>query len=230
MSAQKSGVVPGAPAWPQVNLLPPEIRASRSLRAVKRILGLALLGVIGLAVVLHVVVAFRLSTAQDELAAAQEETQQLLAEQREYAEVPQVLGQLDQAVTARLLGTSTEILLGGYLPALWATAPAGCEFQDVALTGATPTVLAPVPPNPLVRAGTVATVTFTARSLVLPDTAAWIERLEQVENFQDAYVTAAMRTEGTQDSWAGVLYYEVTGTVEVSVEALANRFAPTEED
>ena len=37
----------GAASLPQVNLLPPEVRAARGLKVVKRILGLSLVGAIG---------------------------------------------------------------------------------------------------------------------------------------------------------------------------------------
>lgn len=224
MSAKaKKQATLGVPAQPQVNLLPPEIRASRSLTATKRVLGLVMVGVLGLVGVLYVLATWQLNGARAELTAAQDETQRLLREQQQYSEVPQVLGQLTLASTARQLGTTGEILWNPYLPALWATAPAGCEFQEVTMTGRTPTTLAPPDPNPLNPFST-ATINFVARSLTAPDVAAWTESLEQVDNFTGAYVTSAIITEGTVDSWLGVIYYEVTGTVQVTDAALANRY------
>lgn len=232
MSATKpqrgGGVVAGAPAWPQVNLLPPEIRASRSLRAVKRILALVLVGVIALAAVVHVAVQLQLDATRDELADAQAETQRLIAAQREFAEVPQVLSQLDDATTARTLGMSTEILWRDPLTMLVATLPPGVRISSVVVTGATPVQQPAWTTNPL-REQSVATVEFTGIAPLLPDTAAWIEALESIPTWRDAFVTTAAITEGTEGSLTGQVYYEVTGTVQISQDAWALRFDTAEE-
>lgn len=221
--------VPGAPPFPQVNLLPPEIRASRSLSAIKRVLALALVGVLVLLGATYAVIALQLAAAEDELADAQAETARLLAAQQEYAEVPQVLGQLDDATTARRLGMSTEILWREPLDKLVGTLPPGVFLTSVRVTGQTPVQAAPFSTNPLLGQS-VATIEFTGRSLTLPDTSAWIEALETIPSWQDAFVTSVAVTEGTTGSMSGVTYYENTGTVQVTADAWALRFEQTEEE
>ncbi|HQY33848.1 fimbrial assembly protein [Actinotalea sp.] len=226
MSAQKSVVV-GATPLPQVNLLPPEIRASRTLRALKRVLGLALVGVVALIVAVYAVVSLQLDGARGELADAQDETARLIAAQQEYAEVPQVLGALEDATTARRLGSSSEILWEPYLTALMTTAPAGVVYTWIDYTGTTPSVALEASTSPL-QASSVGTLSFVGRSEKLPDAAAWIESLEGVEGFQDAYVSSVLLGEGSSGSTAGLVYYETTGTVQVSASAFAARFVEEE--
>lgn len=226
MSAQKSVVV-GATALPQVNLLPPEIRASRTLRALKRVLGLALIGVVAAIAAVYAVVALQLDGARGELADAQDETTRLIAAQQEYAEVPQVLGALENATVARQLGSSSEILWEPYLTALVTTAPAGVVYTWVDYAGTTPSVAVEASTSPL-QASSAGTLSFVGRSPTPPDAAAWIESLEGIDGFQDAFLSSVLLSEGTTGSAAGVVYYETTGTVQVSATAFAARFVDEE--
>lgn len=216
-------MVPGAPSVPQVNLLPPEIRGSRSLARLKRLLLLVLLLVVVLAGMGYVWSTWQVSAAQDALAEQEAETQRLLAAQKEYAEVPQVLGALDATKEARTLGTTTEVMWAPYLTALVATAPEGIAFESIQMTGATPTMPAGLPTNPL-QAVAPSTLTFTGRSLVVPNTSEWIEQLESIENLTDAYVTSLAITEEDVDG-TKTSYYEVTGSVQVTEAAFALRYA-----
>jgi hypothetical protein len=214
--------VPGAPLVAQVNLLPPEIRASRSLAKVKRLLALILVAVLGFGVLGYFWATIQVADANEELDSATAETTRLLNAQMEYSEVPQVLGDLDAATQARLLGMSTEVLWAPYLTQLMTTRPPNVVFESIVLTGATPMVAAAPPINPL-EGTSVATLTFTGRSSVVPDTAAWIESLETIPNFSDAYV---MSLEITEKEVGGTLtsYYEVIGSVQVTEDAYALRF------
>lgn len=222
-----TSLVPGAPRVPQVNLLPPEIRASRSLRKIKRLLLLVLVVVIAAAVAAYLWSTLQVSAANRELAAEQAETTRLLDAQQQYAEVPQVLSELAAASEARSVGMSTEVLWAVPLQQLVATRPLGVAFEEILMSGSTPMLLAAAPTNPLTHQGT-AMLGFTGRSLVAPDTAAWIESLEAMPNFTDAYVTAVSITEEDVDGTLTV-FYRVTGSVQVSEEALAGRFTNSEE-
>lgn len=226
--AVRSGVVvPGAPLAPQVNLLPPEIRASRSLRTVKRLLALALVAVLALAGLGYAFAAMQASSARSEAEAEQAETRRLLAEQQQYAEVPQVLGALDSAEQARLLGTSTEVLWKPYLDELFNSAPPNVQFASISVEGATPMLAPPVPTDPL-QEQSMLTLTFTGRSLTLPDAMAWVETLEAIDGFDHAYVQTAVSALGTDSVWADVVHFEVQGTVQVMDTAFENRFVEQE--
>ncbi|GGB94105.1 PilN domain-containing protein [Cellulomonas carbonis] len=205
---------------PQVNLLPPEVKAARGLRVVKRMLALAV-GVVALVIVLVFVWSvMQRSSAQDQLAQAQQETARLQAEEAKYAEVPQVQTQLEATRTARELGMSTEVLWKPYLDAITAVLPADVSFENVSLTSATPTEPAPLPAGPL-EEPSIGRLTFTGRTATVPDVAAWVDALESVPGFADAWVTTAT-LDGAE---AGSRYYAVTSSVQITDAALAQRFA-----
>lgn len=214
----------GAPARPQVNLLPPEVHAARTVGRVKR----WLLFVIVLAILVAAGVVFLGILAQraadDELAVQQRTTETLLEEQRQYAEVPVVLSQLEDIRSARELGMSTEVLWRDYLAAIAATAPEGISIETFSGVVPGPTEAPPSVLNPLDVAG-VGTITFAANSSTVPDTAAWIDALSTIPGLKDPWFTSAVFTDGEQGS-----YYSVNGTVQVDTTALAERFAETEEE
>lgn len=220
-------LVPGAPRHPQVNLLPPEIRASRSLRRVKRLLVIVLAATVAVAGLAYLWAANEVRVANAALEAAEAETARILAAQKEFAEVPQVLDQLAMATEARALGTSTEVLWRDYLDDLVASAPDDVAFESIDMSGATPMVAAEEWANPLLsEAPTV--LAFTGRAIKVPDTAAWIDALEEIPNFVDAYVTSVAIAEEDADGDKSS-YYEVSGSVLVTRDAYASRFAEQQE-
>jgi hypothetical protein len=207
---------------PQVNLLPPEVAAKRGLVRVKRWLGafvvLAFLAAAG-GVVLTMLAE---KAAQDELAFQQGETERLTVEQQKYAEVPVVLSQLDRIGSAREVGMTTEVLWREYVSAIAATAPPGITIDTVTVTGATPYVATPLPADAL-SAPSVGSISFTAESLVLPDTAAWLDALEAVPGFADPWFSDA-----SVNQEEDLIYYKVTATVQLNETAFAHRFTNEE--
>lgn len=218
-------LVPGAPSTPQVNLLPPEIRASRSLARVKQVLLLVFVLVVAGAAGGYYWAMTQVQSAQDELSAVEAETQRLLNAQKEYAEVPRVLGLLDRATRAREIGTQTEILWAPYLRALMATAPPGVAFENIQFTGSTPTAMLTPPTNPLFQGEYVGSLQWIGRSVGSVDAAAWIEALETVPGFTDAFVTSVEIGERDVNGQQ-VPFYQVNGEVLLTPDALARRFAP----
>jgi len=206
-------------AWPQVDLLPPEVRAGRRLKRAKRrlLLGVALILLAALAA--YAATLFSAAAAQVALVEVQNETSRLTSEQAKYAEVPQVLGDIASAEQARQLGTSTEILWKPYLDAIRAVTPTGVSIGGLTVTTATPMQPAQLAANPL-AASSLGQIAFTAKSLTVPDTSDWLDALDSVPGFADAWFSAETLTEQE-----GVIYYEVAATVQVNDEALANRFA-----
>ena len=120
--------------WPQVDLLPPEVRAGRKLGQTKRLLVLAVLAVVLLAVLGWVYAKFTLDSANQDLADAQVETDRLTAEQAKYAEVPQIQGQLSRANNALSSATATEVLWKPYFEALRAVTPAQVSYESLQVT------------------------------------------------------------------------------------------------
>lgn len=207
---------------PQVNLLPPEVVAKRSLTRVKRWLG----AVVALAVLVAAGgVAFTMlleREAAEELAFQQSETERLTLEQQQYAEVPAVIGELDRIKAAREVGMSTEVLLRDYVVAIAATAPPGITINSLTVTGATPYLANPLPSDAL-AAPSVGSITFTAESLTLPDTAGWMDALATIPGLGDPRFTDASVAEEE-----GVVFYKLSATVQLNEEAFAERFVNEE--
>lgn len=207
---------------PQVNLLPPEIRAARSLAVVKRWLGLALVVVLVVLALVYVGSTFVRSTAEAELADAQAETTRLQKEEAKYAEVPQVLGSIKLTTDARLAGTTTEVLWEPYMDALTAVLPADVSIEAITVTAATP-LDGPLAPSDPLQAPSVGSISFQGRSTTIPNTAAWVEALATVPGFSDPWVSSVSVTD--ED---GSVFYTVSSTVQLSDAVFAHRFVATE--
>lgn len=221
MSARATSPTTGLP---QVNLLPPEIRAARSLKVVKRWLALAL-GVVVL--LIGGVFAFSLMSAglaEQELADAQADTQRLKLEEAQYAEVPLVLTALEDTERAREIGMSTEVNWKSYLDAITAVLPQNVSVDSISFSGATPVAAPPLPASPL-HDPSVGSLQFSGRTATIPDISAWVDALNSVPGFSDAWVnsSAVAGEEGT-------VYYEVESVVQVTDAAYTHRFDATEEE
>lgn len=208
---------------PQVNLLPPEVRAARGLRSTKRILVLSLVGVVGVCGVAFVASSVTAANAVVRLGDAQAETTRLMVEQSQYAEVPLVKGALADTHQAIELGMSTEVQWKSYLDAITAVLPEGVSIDILSTTGATPMSGSPALTNPLQPVST-GQITFTARSLTVPNTAAWIEALDSVPGLGGAW-TSSVTVTGSED---GTTYYDVSASVQVLDTAYSHRFEPAE--
>ena len=69
-------------------------------------------------------------------------------------------------------------------------------------------------------------ISFTARALTLPDTAAWIDALNSIPGLGDAWVSSASLT---IDSETETPYYEVAASVQIRESAYAHRFVVPDE-
>lgn len=205
--------------WPQVDLLPPEVRAGRKLRHTKRLLLLVVAGILLASLLGWVATLFAAASAQSELDGVMQDTARLQAEQSKYAEVPQVLGDIANIEGARTAGTSTEILWKPYFDALRAVTPVGVSIDDLSVTTATPMMVAPTATSPL-AGPSIGQIVFTAKALAVPDTSAWLDALDAVPGLGDAWFSSSTLTETE-----GVVYWSISATVEVNNLALANRFA-----
>jgi hypothetical protein len=214
----------GAPLLPQVDLLPPEIRSRRALGKAKVRLGFVLIVVLLLAVAGFVYAGFAEKKANDDLAAAERDVSTLEAQQAEYAEVPLIRNQIATIEAARIFGTSTEVMWADYLRAIEAVSPTGWSLRT--MTTALPSPLeAPVLPlNPLAAPG-VGSITFSGRAATVPDIAAWVDALETIPGFSDAYFSTS---EVTEES--GAVFYDVAATVQVNQEAFALRYVNVDEE
>ncbi|RMI13099.1 fimbrial assembly protein [Cellulomonas triticagri] len=206
--------------WPQVNLLPAEVTQGRRLKSTKRLLVLALAVVLLVIALGYVGSLFLARHAASELTAAQAETTRLQDEKAQYAEVPQVLSDIATAEIARQQAMSSEILWPDYLEALRAVTPEGVSYDSISVAVGAPGQPYGGSTNPL-SGTTIGQVAFTARSLTLPDTAAWIDAIEGVSGMSNPWFSSASISE--ED---GVVFYQVQASVDLLPSALSGRFEP----
>jgi len=203
---------------PRVDLLPPEVRAERrSGVAVRR----TWMGVVGAAAVVGIAVGgatLRSMEAQDELLAAQAETQQLLLEQGKYTEVRDTKTEITLLSAGQAVAGATEIAWPSYLRQIQATLPAGVTVSTIVIDQASP-IVDYVQADAALQGTRIGTVTFTAQSESLPSVPDWLDGLTTLPGYTDA-------TPGTVTLEAGV--YEATVTMHIDQSAFSNRFALTE--
>lgn len=222
-AAEKPGSV--AVGFPQINLLPPELRASRALARTKRLLGGALVLVLVFAAGIYGVAAVRAGASQSALTDANTTTASLLTEKSKYSEVTAVLQGVERAKTARIFATSTEVQWADYLQAISAVAPQQASIQTVTIESATP--LAPMAaPIDVLSTVSLARITFTWRVLVSPDASAWLVALEGVPGLANPTITSV--TVAGDDTTP--VFYDVVCAVQVTDVALAKRFVAGQEN
>jgi Tfp pilus assembly protein PilN len=206
--------------WPQVNLLPSEVTAGRRLKSTKKLLVLVLAVVVLVAVLGYVGALILARQAADDLAVEQTEHARLLEEKAQYAEVPATLSGISLAESARMQAMAPEIMWPDYLEALRAVTPGGVSYDSMSVSVAAPGQVYSGSTNPLAGT-TIGQVTFSARSVTLPDTAAWIESIEGVNGMANPWFSSASLTEEE-----GVVFYQVEASVDLLPSALSGRFEP----
>jgi hypothetical protein len=204
-------------ALPRVDLFPADVRERRRTLGLRRGLALGLLGLLVVCAGGWAVALVQQEQAETELASVEARTADLLTEQQRYAEVPRMLSQIEAIETARRQVTGTEVLWQPYMGAIAATAPAGVSIESLAVSVAAgfegEVTNEPASPR------SPGTVVFTARSADLPDTADWVEDLAAVPGFANPWFSTASITESE-----GVVHYVVSGQVEITATAFADRF------
>lgn len=205
---------------PRVDLLPPEVLKHRKAKALRRSLGI---GVVGLLVIVLAGTAGATvlsNQAQEKLLAEQSLTADLLAAQTQFSEVRTAQSQVDLVKVAEQVGASTEIDWKQYLQGVQATLPASVTMETVAVDSATPILLYEQATGPL-QGARVATVSFSATSAVLPDVPTWLDGLATLPGFADALPGSVSLDETTQ-------IYTVNITMHVNDAAFAQRFVEKE--
>ena len=206
--------------WPQVDLLPPEVRQSRKLKQTKQLLVVVLLVVVLLAVTGWVYAKSTLVDANHEFANAQADTDRLTAQQAQFAGVPQVQNQLAATRKALASATATEVLWKQYLEAFRAVTPPNVSYETLQVTlSSDPTATSGGDP---LQQPSVGQIVFTARAATLPDVAAWMDAVGGLRGLSDPWFTQAAVTDDK-----GYTYYKVTGSAQITSAALAHRFDVT---
>jgi hypothetical protein len=206
---------------PRVDLLPPEVRAKYRSGSMRRGLG-ALVVVMAIATGGGIALATLLSVASSAaLAAEQQTTQDLLAQQLEFVEVTQLKNESVAIEQARVVGGSTEILWPAYLAAVKATMPAGTDPKVIGVQSSSPIATIDQPTVPL-QQPRVASIKLSLSAPDFATVAAWIAALPGLTGYADATLTSIEPGEGGVGVLANV-------TVNITAEAFANRFLPADE-
>ncbi len=223
--AERAGKVTSGslPRLPQVNLLPPEVSAARGIRRTQRLLALALVGVLALCALGWVGSMVVQGEAQDGLAQAQSDTSAIQTESQQYAEVPQVLQQLDQTEQAQQFGMAPEVLWADYVGAIVAVLPPDVKIESIASTLTSPVQAATLTTDTLQSGDSIGEMQVIGRTTTLPDTAQWIAGLDSVPGFDDTRLTSMVTAADTKD---GSTFYRVTLVVQVTPDALSGRYLP----
>jgi hypothetical protein len=208
-------VVGGAP---RADLLPPEIRAEHRGKRTRRKLIFATLGVVLLVFVGTGTSFYFALASQVSLLAAQNRTSELLLEQQKYSDVRVVQDELASVQAGQMVGAATEVDWKAYLDLVEKSLPANVAIVEVAIDGASPLVDYGQPSAPL-QGMRVATLTFGAATVALPDTDAWLVALSTLPGFADANPDSI-----TVDEETGL--YKTIVTMHIGEGAWSQRFVP----
>lgn len=153
-------------------------RKERTLRSVLVFLVLVTVAV--------VIVAWELSSllaqsAQNELAAEQAKTQDILTQQQSYSELTTTRSLVAEATGARTLFTSTEVTWADIVASMKSVLPPGAFITTATLTGRAPWEPILVPTGAL-QGERVATISLTVDTVTLDDVAAYQKALS-IEKF-----------------------------------------------
>lgn len=204
---------------PRVNLLPPEISANRQLRGTQRWLAAGVVATLLLGGAATAWAQRDADAAQNELTDAQSVTGDLNRQKAQYAEVPKINAQIDEAETLRASAMATHVRWYEYMNDLAQATPTEVTLTAVNVTVAgAATAGAPAASNdPLAPAG-IGAISFEATSTRWPDVAAWLESMNAVPGFANSYVSQVQREGGPG--------YPVkfTGSVTITGDALSHDY------
>ena len=206
-------------AEPRMDLLPPEVRTLKKVKATRRRLGgllVAVLVLVGAGVGASTRYAMQ---GQAELTAAQDRTTQLVTSQSKYSEVQKVQTALDTTVAAQQFGASTEIDWKVYLAKLQALVPSTVTIDTLSVDSASP--LGPyeqaTAPLQNVRVATIRILFTSPDATSVPE---WLATMSTLTGYADSQPAVITRT----DTGA----YTVDFVLHVNEGAFSGRFATPE--
>jgi hypothetical protein len=203
---------------PRVNLMPPEVAEQARDRLLRRKLLLATAGTVAVVLLGIGGAGVYANSSTMQLADAQAETANLLAEQSQYVAVRQIQAQVDTAHAARAVGGWTEIDWKAYLQGVRAALPADVGIDAVTVDSTSPLTAYTQPTAPLQNAR-VATLSVTLASPGLPTVPQWLEQLQGLPGMADAAAGSITAVENGG--------YTVLVTMHINADAFSGRFLDT---
>lgn len=209
------GLVIGGP--PRVDLLPAVVHTDRRHRQiVRRVWAGVVVVAVGVGIVAGWATMERMS-AEQELAAAQGETTALAQQQGQFRDVRAVESESSLLEAAQRVGGSTEIDWSTTLQSVRLKLPSGVEITGVTIDSASPTAQYAQSDDPL-QGQRIATLTFDAKSAVLPSIPDWLTAVSGVTGFVDANANSVARA----DDGSG---YSVNMTIHLDERAFDGKYA-----
>ena len=195
----------------RVDLLPREVAAARGGRLLRIGLGAGLAAVVGVACAATLVTAGHVSTAEEALAAEQQRSLQLQQAQRAYADVPVVLGQLEDAKDVQQQVTAGDVPTYLLLDQLAGRAPLDLALTAVDLKiaagSAAGSAAEVVSTDPLAVAG-IGTVSVTGQTKSQAQVAAFMDAVDTIGG-----MTGTRLSSSTLDPATGLITFTTTATL-----------------
>jgi Tfp pilus assembly protein PilN len=206
----------------RVNLLPPELLSRQRTRRVTSLIALGGVLVLVLLGLVYFLALQRLSAAEEDLAAQEQENAELASEigalqpfadaQTELAAKQQLVRRVyvnEVSWSAALLDISRVIPDPSYLTAM--------TGQVLASTSTAPPGTVPTGPTGVTGPALVGSVTFQGVGLGTDTIATWLTRLEQIEGWENAWVSTAQEDQPLSNRYA------FTSAVDLSEAAVTDR-------
>ena len=203
---------------PRIDLMPAAFKEQKQNK--RRIRSLATLAIL-VAVVCAGGYVFATGLAlqsQSALADEQAKTPQLIRAQGEFIEAQTAADQLATANSAKLVGSSAEILWQPYLAAVYSALPPGVAFVSYAVSSQ-PSTEAAVTPTLAYEKSSAATITLNAATDSVDKADSLASNLREVPGFVDASVLSIVQDEETK-------LYAVNVRLTVSDSIFERRFFP----
>ncbi|WP_062526930.1 PilN domain-containing protein [Demequina rhizosphaerae] len=209
----------GAPAAPQVNLLPPEIAARRSQGRIKALIVIVFgLFLVAVAAVYFLVLGIR-TAADNELQAEQDRRLELQTELASYGYINVLADKFENSLKAREWAGSTDIDWATHLTALLNAVPEGLTFTDMTMAQGTPAGAVAGDGTDFANAD-MGSVAFTGRAESPELTADLIEAFDALPGFSDTWVEAKQINSNEETD---TVYWEYSGATRITYTALSGR-------
>jgi Tfp pilus assembly protein PilN len=207
----------GKQTFPVPELIPPSIVRRRAVGAAKRRVGLAVIGLVGLLLLLLGLGRMQLSQANAQLSTAQENLRAAEAAKAQYDNVPTVYAAVDAARAELSQAMGNEVQVARIITELAQIIPLDVSLTTVSLvaggeeeqgTG----ISAQEAIEPL-----TGSMSFAGEARTFDDVSVWIETLRGQPDYQNVILTEVSR-----DLTSGI--YTFSNTAELTEQALSGRY------
>ena len=191
---------------PRVNLLPPEIAEQSRFAHLQRLSGFILAAVVAVVALLALVVNLQVSSARNELVAAQATGTSLQNQVSQFTDVPKIYSDVAAAQSQLATAMGNEVRWSTYLTSLSLTIP-----SNVGLTSLT---IRQDPANPYTSAlgnSGIASVTYEGQAANNKNVATFLDSLSKQKGFIDPYLTSASKS--TSETAKNLVTFSASATI-----------------